>query len=101
MAANPRADALETHVEHGSASQPESMLPRTDPREAQHPPRATSASETRPDDVSLKSPASDESAALRHEAIAQGAYFLAEARGFEPGHELDDWLAAEQQAGLH
>ena len=33
----------------------------------------------------------------RHEAIAQAAYLLAEARGFEPGHELDDWLAAEQQ----
>jgi hypothetical protein len=23
------------------------------------------------------------------------AYFIAEKRGFEPGHELDDWLAAE------
>ena len=22
------------------------------------------------------------------------AYFIAEKRGFEPGHELDDWLAA-------
>jgi hypothetical protein len=35
--------------------------------------------------------------ASRHEAIARAAYFRAEARGFEPGHELDDWLAAEQQ----
>jgi hypothetical protein len=23
------------------------------------------------------------------------AYFLAERRGFAPGHDLDDWLAAE------
>jgi hypothetical protein len=27
--------------------------------------------------------------------IAVAAYHLAEARGFEPGRELDDWLAAE------
>ena len=30
--------------------------------------------------------------------IALAAYFIAEQRGFEPGHELDDWLAAEAQA---
>lgn len=35
-----------------------------------------------------------------HEAIARAAYFLAEARGFEPGHDLEDWFAAEQQLGL-
>lgn len=29
--------------------------------------------------------------------IAQMAYFLSEARGFEPGYELEDWLAAEQE----
>lgn len=28
--------------------------------------------------------------------IAQAAYCRAERRGFEPGHELEDWLAAEQ-----
>jgi Protein of unknown function (DUF2934) len=33
----------------------------------------------------------------RHELIARAAYDLAEHRGFEPGHELDDWLCAEQQ----
>ena len=27
--------------------------------------------------------------------ISTCAYYKAEARGFEPGHELDDWLAAE------
>jgi hypothetical protein len=25
------------------------------------------------------------------------AYLMAEARGFEPGHESDDWLAAERE----
>jgi hypothetical protein len=29
--------------------------------------------------------------------IAAAAYFLAEQRGFEPGHELEDWLTAEQK----
>ena len=32
---------------------------------------------------------------LRRELIAQAAYYRAERRGFEPGHEADDWLAAE------
>lgn len=31
------------------------------------------------------------------ESIALAAYFKAEARGFEPGGELDDWLAAEAE----
>ena len=29
--------------------------------------------------------------------IAVAAYYLAEQRQFTPGHELDDWLRAEQQ----
>lgn len=34
---------------------------------------------------------------IRHTAIAEAAYFRAEHRGFVPGHELDDWLAAEEE----
>jgi hypothetical protein len=29
--------------------------------------------------------------------IEKAAYYLAEQRSFAPGHELDDWLAAERQ----
>ena len=29
--------------------------------------------------------------------IAEAAYYIAERRGFEPGHEMDDWLQAEAQ----
>ena len=29
--------------------------------------------------------------------VADAAYFYAEHRSFEPGHELEDWLAAESQ----
>ncbi len=31
----------------------------------------------------------------RREMIASAAYFIAEQRGFVPGHELADWCAAE------
>ncbi len=29
--------------------------------------------------------------------IGELAYYKAENRGFEPGHELEDWLEAEQE----
>jgi hypothetical protein len=32
--------------------------------------------------------------------IAQAAYYRAEQRGFEPGHELEDWLEAEARIDL-
>ena len=36
-------------------------------------------------------------AAARREMIETAAYFLAQKRGFEPGHELEDWFAAENE----
>lgn len=36
-------------------------------------------------------------AAARYARIALAAYRRAEARGFGPGKELDDWLAAERE----
>jgi Protein of unknown function (DUF2934) len=32
----------------------------------------------------------------RARKISEQAYLIAEARGFEPGHELEDWLTAER-----
>jgi len=32
---------------------------------------------------------------LRHQMIETAAYYIAEQRGFLPGHELADWMAAE------
>ena len=29
--------------------------------------------------------------------VAMAAYFIAERRGFEPGHELEDWVMAEAE----
>jgi hypothetical protein len=33
----------------------------------------------------------------RRALIAQVAYYRAERRGFEPGHEAEDWLSAEAE----
>ena len=33
----------------------------------------------------------------RRALIAQAAFYRAERRGFEPGHEVQDWLAAEAE----
>jgi hypothetical protein len=33
----------------------------------------------------------------REERIAESAYLAAEARGFAPGYELEDWLKAEKE----
>jgi len=33
--------------------------------------------------------------------ISELAYLKAESRGFEPGHELEDWLDAEQELKLY
>ncbi|HEV7607302.1 MAG TPA: DUF2934 domain-containing protein [Steroidobacteraceae bacterium] len=33
----------------------------------------------------------------RAELIAEAAFFRAERRGFAPGHEIEDWLAAESE----
>ena len=30
-------------------------------------------------------------------SIAEAAYFIAQRRGFVPGHELEDWLQAENE----
>jgi hypothetical protein len=35
----------------------------------------------------------------RRELIATAAYYMAEKRNFEPGHEAEDWMAAEAQIG--
>ena len=32
---------------------------------------------------------------VRHAMITEAAYYRAQRRGFAPGHEFDDWLAAE------
>jgi predicted transcriptional regulator len=39
----------------------------------------------------------DEATAERLKRIAEAAYRRAQQRNFAPGHDLEDWLAAEQE----
>jgi len=39
--------------------------------------------------------ATGQPSAERRDLIAKAAYYRAERRGFQAGHELEDWLAAE------
>ncbi len=43
------------------------------------------------------SPPSPASVSERHAMISLEAYLRAERRGFEPGHEVEDWIAAEAE----
>ena len=36
----------------------------------------------------------------REEEIAEIAYYKSESRGFEPGHDLDDWYQAELEYSI-
>ena len=47
--------------------------------------------------IAARPSASDVKPEIRHHKIAQAAFLRAEARGFVPGHELEDWLGAEAE----
>ncbi|HUO43623.1 MAG TPA: DUF2934 domain-containing protein [Burkholderiales bacterium] len=48
-------------------------------------------------DEKLELQAKNNLVADRDRQIAEAAYFIAERRGFEQGHELEDWLRAEAE----
>jgi hypothetical protein len=45
----------------------------------------------------VKAPANFDPVSSRQALIATAAYYRAERRGFLPGHEVEDWLAAERK----
>ena len=59
--------------------------------------RAPKAARRERGGVRPAAPEAEADSAERQVQVALAAYFIAEKRGFEPGHELDDWLAAEAQ----
>jgi Protein of unknown function (DUF2934) len=69
------------------------------------PPEAAPAAESSPLKRPLRAPKPTPAAAprtrvtaeARRALIAENAYLRAERRGFAPGHEVDDWLAAEAE----
>jgi hypothetical protein len=78
----------------GSARTPESR-----PTQARKPARAA------PDTPQVRPPERETSANMQaklspeevYRLIQESAYFKAKARGFEPGHEVQDWIEAEQE----
>ena len=55
--------------------------------------------EPAPGTAELRSETAEGNAEQVNSMIATAAYFLAQERGFTPGHELDDWLEAERRIG--
>ena len=51
-------------------------------------------------DANLAGDTASKEAERRHAKIAEAAYHRAELRHFEPGHDLEDWLAAESDLRL-
>ena len=64
-------------------------------------PQATAAPKARggakPDSSVESSAGRPVSVDERRAMIAEAAYYIAERRGFEVGHEIEDWLLAESQ----
>lgn len=64
-------------------------------------PRRRSPSASRSKQASIAVPAAPPRVEISDEArrtmIAEGAYLRAERRGFTPGYEVEDWLAAEKE----
>jgi hypothetical protein len=79
-----------------SAEQTNARPPK--PRKAVH--KSKERRDASPDHASIVRMAAAEvasRAADRREMIATAAYFRAQKRGFEPGHEQEDWFAAETE----
>lgn len=70
------------------------VKPKLSARVRKAPPSQQPASDDRPVEQRAKAQIAARAAA-RAAAIAREAYYRAERRGFVPGNELDDWLAAE------
>ena len=68
------------------------------------PPAAPTADSARPGIIAEMASRPAPEPAIDPEAkwlmIAEAAYYSAEKRGFEPGHELEDWLEAQARIEL-
>ena len=74
------------------------VKPAADPAPAAKKPRAPRKTLTTKSAAAKEAPAaaSEPSREQLGDMIATAAYYLAAARNFTPGHELDDWLEAER-----
>ncbi len=65
-----------------------------DPRARSHAPRPSARTRK---SAAAEAARVDLSADVRRSMIAENAYLRAERRGFAPGYETEDWLAAEAE----
>lgn len=72
------------------------VKPKLPARARKSTPPAQAVSDDRPVEQRAKAQITARAGA-REAEIARGAYYRAERRGFEPGYELEDWLAAEAE----
>ena len=81
------------------AIQPEkaSLLSSSGPASAQYATVTEGKSAPKPKAALNRSAGQPVSADQRQLMISEAAYYIAERRGFDAGHELDDWLLAERQ----
>jgi hypothetical protein len=79
----------------GVALLPESPARASQADAASLPPGSVPATPLREADSGIGPPGSVIDAGRRRAMIAEAAYYRAELRGFDPGHELEDWFAAE------
>jgi len=73
------------------------MATRNKQKEMNKPSMARAAA----DELGITTPAAADGKRLSDEEIyrliQQSAYYKARARGFAPGHEVEDWIAAERE----
>lgn len=67
------------------------LVKRPDPARARH---SSLDADLKPDSYITRE-GTDFEPDTRLAMIAEAAYYLAEQRGFDPGHEIQDWLDAE------
>lgn len=99
-----RKTASKAPAKTASKAEPKSVAPRKAATPAAAKPRTTAAATAptaKPASKPVEKSGARGSAApdgeTRYRWIAQAAYLRAERRGFAPGGEVDDWLAAEAE----
>ena len=76
------------------ASAPSSSPPKVRARQRKSPSNSTRAADKTSSHTAAQAP---HPPLDRYASIAQAAYFRSQHRGFKPGHEMEDWLAAEAE----
>lgn len=72
---------------------PRKAAPKTDVNAAA-PRKPTSEQRAAPTESNIRS---DDAPQEMRKQIEEAAYYRAKQRGFEPGHELEDWIQAESE----